>query len=583
MIDLDNRPKVEQTRELVQLLNRTFNTMRLFAPDHPSWGRFQRDLISGLQAYLDVHGELALEVEESRLLSEGVSILEEKANRHSLTFMLYTDGVRQLLFECGMPPEEIQGIMDAFIENARIPEEERDVVCLLWEHDFFHLHFIAVEDLPDAETAALLGEMARPSSDQEMLPRTITLTKEDQERFEQGKKTMFRKMSRASYLASLRDQFDQPENQSAITLNQEREAKELIELVEKECTFNPNQEMADFLLEMLHKEEMGKTYEDHARLSEDFVQKTLSFSDFKSAVNFLRGLNKLADSLRGHAPEEAERIDASLRNMSSREKIAELKTVIHEGMPFPPQDLYDFILLLRPSAIDPLCDLLGQTVSPQVRTSICRGLEKIAAGHEQILALKLQDVAPDVARELLNLLGIMKPEKTVPYLRPFAYDRDCPMRLDVIHALGRIGGSEVSKIAIDLLNDPNTDVREAAVRSIDLGCEATAAGVAIQLIKQKNFSSRPMVEKKVLLEYLGASKLEEGLPILLSLLKKRSLWSRGRTLETRICAAYGLGRLGTEEALEALRKQRGKANPQLDQICAAILRRENGSDPRPRS
>lgn len=517
----EDKRKIDQTKELVQLLNKTFNTMRIFAPDHPSWKKFKRDIIAKFGVYLETYEVLTIEIEESRLLSHGVPVFEEETKRHSLTFMLYTDGVRELLFEAGLPPDEIQAVIDTFIENSRIPEEERDIVCLLWEKNFPHIHYVTVEDLPDPETVALIAEMTKETPFEEMLPESVSLNAEDQQRFEEEKEVSYRKVSRAAYLAHLKEQFEETEDQTAIALSEQPEAKELLDLIEREYEFNPHEEMAHFLLEVLHKEETDKKYDHYAHLAENFYEKIVSFSDFSAATKFMGGLYDLADSIRSETPAQAERIDASLREMSNREKIEGLERVINEGMPFKPEDFYEYILLLKSNAIDPLCDLLGRIGSPQIKTYIYKGFEQIARGNEHILGQKLKEVPVEVARGLLNLIGNMRVRKVISYIKPIAMERSSKLRYDAIQALRKIGGKEANAIFIDLLNDSDSDIRRTAARSIDLNCELTHAPAVLHMVLQKNFIKRPVVEKKALLEYLGASKLEEGLPILKKLLRKR--------------------------------------------------------------
>ena len=569
---LEDKRRIDHTRDVVQVLNKTFNTMRIFTPDHPSWAKFKRDIVRKFEEYLDAYGELAIGIEESKLQFRGVPVFEEETKRHSLTFMLYTDGVREFVFEAGLPPAEIQDVIDTFIENSRIPEEERDIVCLLWEKNFPHVHYVTVEDLPDPETAALIAEMTQEMPFEEMLPSRIELHAQDQERVEEGKRASYRKVSRAAYLAHLKEQFEQPEGQTAIAISDQPEAKEVLDLIEKEYVFNPNEEMAHFLLEVLHKEETDKKYDQYAHLSENFYEKIITFSDFRAASQFLEGLNELSDSLRIQSPVQAERIDDSLREMSSREKIEGLERVINEGMPFKSEDFYEYLLLLRPNAIDPLCDLLGRIGSPQIKTYIYKALEQLARGHEQILGQKLREVPVEVERGLINLIGNMRARKVISHLKPIALERSSPLRYDTIQTLRKIGGKEANALFIELLNDPDSDIRSAAARSIDLDCELTHAAAVLNMVVQRDFEKRSMIEKKALLEYVGSSMSEEGFPVLAKLLRKKSLFSRHRATETRICAAFGLSKYSSKEAYTVLREQINTRNPRVRETCKSILR-----------
>lgn len=563
---------LERTKELVLLLHKTFNTMRIFPPDHPSWRKFQKDLADTFEAYLDMYGELALKIEESQLFSQGSVIYEEKMKRHSLTFMLHIDGVREIVFEAGLASEELQGFIDTLIENSRLPEEERDIVCLLWERNFPHIHYFTVEDLPDPETAALMSELMKGAKADQELPPKLALTSQDQGRYERGKIASLEKMSRVAYLAQWRERFEQPESEMTFAFDDQRETNELLELVEKESAFDPNREMAHFLLEILHKEGMSEKHGHYVRLSDNFLEKLLSLAEFAVAGQFLRGLMELAEALRPQSPEQAERIDGPVRRMSSREKIEGLERVINEGLPFDPEDLYQFLLLLEPRAIDPLCDLLGRIGSPQMRSCIFKGLERLAREHQHILAQKVRDAPPGVARGLLTIVGNIGDRKIVPYLKPHALERNSKLRYDTIHALRKIGGEEANAVFIQLLDDPDPDIRTAAARSLDLSGELTAGRSVLTMTRQKNFKKRSFIEKKALLEYLGGSRMEEGLPLLRRLLKRGSWLFPRRNTDTRVCAALGLGKFGSQEAFDALREQIRSRNPLVRETCTAILR-----------
>ena len=567
-----NKEKFEQTRDLVLLFHKTFNTMRVFTSDHPSWQKFQRDLSNRFDDYLDTYGQLSITVEESRLLSLGSPIYDEKMKRHSLTFMLYADGVREIVFEAGLLPAEIQEIIDTFIENARVPEEERDIVCLLWEKNFPHFQYITVDDLPDAETTALMSELKKEASHEESLPPQVTLSSQDQDRFENEKSDSMRKSSRVAYLTHLREQFEQSESQATMEFHNLKATEELKELIDREYVFDPNEEMASFLLEILHKEEMGTRYDHYADLSENFMEKILSLSQFNVASQFLKGLHDLADTVRIKMPEQAERIDVSLVKMSSRKKIEALERVINAGMPFPPEEFYEFLLMLKPIAIDPLCDLLGRIDSPQVKTYILKGLEQLGQGHEHILAQKLRDVPTQVAKGLLTGIGNLKNSKVVPYLKPHVLEKDSSLRYDTIQTLRKIGGEEANTVFLELFNDPDPDIRSAAARSLDFSAKLTAGNAVLGMVVQKNFKKRTFIEKKALLEYLGTSKLEEGLFELIRLLKTRDWLFPRRNTDTRVCAALGLGKFGTEEAYDALREYLKTRNVRVREACTSVLR-----------
>jgi HEAT repeat protein len=96
---------------------------------------------------------------------------------------------------------------------------------------------------------------------------------------------------------------------------------------------------------------------------------------------------------------------------------------------------------------------------------------------------------------------------------------------------------------LPFLQDEDEDVRTAAAESLEsLHWPADAASLC-EMVRQPSFHRRSLREKRALLSILGRMGTEEGLQILESFLRKKSLFHRQQHEETRRCAELAKGKI----------------------------------------
>ena len=103
-------------------------------------------LHSQLETYLHKYGELRLEIESDRLVSQGEILLLEPPEEGTLPFTLFRDGIRCLEFTGGIDPGELKEFLRIINKyNILSNEPEGDIVTAFWESKFSHIKY-AVAD-----------------------------------------------------------------------------------------------------------------------------------------------------------------------------------------------------------------------------------------------------------------------------------------------------------------------------------------------------------------------------------------------------------------------------------------------------
>ncbi|RMG71112.1 MAG: HEAT repeat domain-containing protein, partial [Nitrospirae bacterium] len=103
-----------------------------------------------------------------------------------------------------------------------------------------------------------------------------------------------------------------------------------------------------------------------------------------------------------------------------------------------------------------------------------------------------------------------------------------------------------------------------------------AKKIILDEIKGSDFINRGYEEKKELLEALCNWPDPDTEELIIGFFKKRGFFKRSRYQELNALAAHCLGILGTDRALEVLRKNRNNKNPLVQEnIVKAIKRIED--------
>ena len=131
--------------------------------------------------------------------------------------------------------------------------------------------------------------------------------------------------------------------------------------------------------------------------------------------------------------------------------------------------------------------------------------------------------------------------------------------MEGIKSLASIGGETAKDLILTALNDKDSQVRIHAVRSLASLNHKKAVEPLMNYINQEAFKKADLTEKKEFFEAIGKLGANEAFPFFKGILTKRSwLFKRTSQDELRACAAFGLGKAGTNDALNLLQAVKEK-------------------------
>jgi len=128
-------------------------------------------------------------------------------------------------------------------------------------------------------------------------------------------------------------------------------------------------------------------------------------------------------------------------------------------------------------------------------------------------------------------------------------------RLGAVQALSEIGSPGALRALESALDDADRDVRLTAVRTLSTRGHRAALPKVEAVVKGNAAKDADLTEKMTYFEAYGMLAGDDGIPQLDALLNGRSALLRLRVdPELRACAAMALGKIGSDQAFEVLRK-----------------------------
>jgi len=153
---------IERVAKTLKNLRKVTAVFRLYGNDHPNTRDIAARFVEGLVPLLDELGRLQLEVQVDHLtLGEDVVYRDDETG--AFAGILYREGIQQLTILPGVDQGELLELVRLLSLNLNLPGyEEETLISLLWQADFKHIQYEAVQGLVEAveqsETAAA-GEM----------------------------------------------------------------------------------------------------------------------------------------------------------------------------------------------------------------------------------------------------------------------------------------------------------------------------------------------------------------------------------------------------------------------------------------
>ncbi|MCK4264355.1 MAG: HEAT repeat domain-containing protein, partial [Candidatus Aminicenantes bacterium] len=456
---------------------------------------------------------------------------------------------------------------------STLPPEESDIVISLWERDFANIRYYAPDEFLETKIGVGMEPVKYRLDKNELSTGTIELAPEDKRALSQNDlllETFEKTAEKPEDLIEKGEEFS-PVVQST-SLNDE-EAKTLELMLRSNRKISSEDELRSLLIEMLYLEERPEqfniTLNALAHLQKDLLLK----GDFSRALQLFTLTLELKESLLPQFDEEAKLLENFLKDLSNTNSLASIKKVSQSGQVFDLKSFFDYLKLLGPEAIHLVGDLYEDSKDPGFRINALDYFKEV--GQKNIAALMdiVHDNRPALATEIISLSSAFNDKRTIHYLANFISYKNKTIKFEAVKALGKFGDKAANTILMGFLADKDEGLRILAAQELQPSGDSSILDRIKQLVLNKKFIKKRRMEKKALLELLGRSQTEEACDMLRNIMKKISIFSLPKRIETSLCAVSALEVMQTPEAHKALDEGVHMRNKKISQACRFALKK----------
>jgi HEAT repeat protein len=232
------------------------------------------------------------------------------------------------------------------------------------------------------------------------------------------------------------------------------------------------------------------------------------------------------------------------------------------------------IKIVGSDAIEPALDKLIESNNAFERRSLIKIMVGFGDQARSPVESHLNDERWFVVRNMITILGHIGNERSLgPLMRIINHD-DVRIQREVIHALTKIGGKQVTIFLLKLLEDADTQQAIIIINALGVLGDTMATKPLIDIARKRDILYRNYELRKEAISNLGRLKSQEATVALGKILLKGEFLGGLRNEDLRISAAKALTRIGGEEAVAYLisaTKKRDRTIRRAAESCLASM------------
>ena len=545
-------------RDLTNHFVKTVSAYQSQPVDYSALATLQEQLMDKFRFFLEKVDHATWDIAEYEIYYKDEVVYENTEAKSSLASRLYRQGLEQIRFEKGLQEWEVVDFMDAIARADTLNPLEDDLITLLWEGDFQHIHYVAgkyhLEEPP--------GEFPKNAED---FRRAVNVEPmPSYQRIE---------MIREHGLDPGFPHQQLEGDGLKIPMDQLRVEPMELEAIRERADIETQPEFCfhaiGVLFDVMSLEAETKGFESIISFLDRVIESLLGRGAFTHASQILR---RIYIFLNSHDLQEwqSNLIKKVIIEAGESRRIETIGNVLKTNEFSDIRGALDYFLLLQRNSIPHLCELLGNLSGSKPRRIICDALSKVGKNGIELMTPFLKDNRWYLVRNIVYILGRIGRKEAVQYIGKALRHEDMRVRREALQALGLIGGSEAMQYMVDALDDPDIKIRGIATLNLGrMGEEALPP--IMKKMGSKEFFKKDLAEIKSYFKAIGMIRSDHPIPLLYSLLERRKWFGRAKADEIRGCAIDTLIRIGTEEAREVLEMGTKSSDESLREACGRAL------------
>jgi hypothetical protein len=533
-------------KEVIQAILKSKKILRMYPENNPIYVKTLEDTYNKFREFFYYNDELQLKIKQNEIYCGSELVYNSSEKEDNLALFFFKDGLREITFKKGLTNDEMEAFLTVITLDFDTEVIDDDIVTLFWEKDFQNIQYVVddavLADEDDYEPAAV--EEAK-----EEMNAPDNLMKAYEDAF---------------------DESDKIKEASIIPLS-DKDLQALLKEFEKDSQEKLGK-LVNILFEMMYLAETRQEFEDISLFLMNSLDYAVLRGDIHIVTDILSRLKTLLEN-KNISDDIKKYIDKIMLFAGSETVINHVGELLDGGQDIDEKAFDDFVRYLDKNAIAPFIKILGELKNIHPRKIVINALTYLGPKDIMLLSSGLNDTRWYVVRNVIHILRKIADKRAVDFLLKTVKHGDNRVKIEVIRALGELGGAGVIIALREGLDDPEVPVRIAALKALGNIRSEAAKRIILDKIKDKNFKDKEFSEKKDYFETTVRWKDQEIFDFLVSTLKNKTFFGSTKNDENRACAAYSLGLLGNKAALNILNKYRNESSKLIKEFAFAAIRK----------
>ena len=538
--------EIKAARDVLQAVLKSKKILRMYPSNNPIYVKTLEDSFDKFREFFYYNDELQLKIKQNEIFCGTDQVYSSTEKEDNLALFFFKDGLREITFKKALTMEELEAFLKVIVLDFDTEVIDDDIVTLFWEKDFQNIQYVVDEsvlaDEEDYEASAV-----KESKEEANEPDNLLKAYED----------AFKETDVAQ--------------EATIVPLSDKDLQSLLEEFEKDSQEKIGK-LVDILFEMMYLSETRQEFEDVFSFLMNSVDYAVVHGDIYIVTDILSRLKVLLENK--NISEEIKSLIRKVMLFAGSETVVNhLGELLDSGQDIDEKVFADFVRYLDKNAIVPFMKMLGELKSIHARKIVIDALTHLGPKDITLLSSGLNDSRWYVVRNIIYILRKIADKRAVDFLLKTVKHGDIRVKKEVIRALGELGGAGVIVALRDSLDDPDVQVRIAALKALGNIRSEAPKRIILDKIAEKIFRDKEFEEKKEYFEVLSKWKDKEVYDFAVNTVKKKTFFGSSKNDENRACAAYCLGLIGNKDALNVLNKYRNESSKFIKEYIVAALRR----------
>ena len=579
----------EQVEELLRTLVKASRAFQMYLPNNPMFHRAAKNLETAFEPVWSAVDELVLTVQETDFVWEGTVVYHQLSKADSLAWTLYKDGLRVLTLRKGVEVEELAAPAARGEQGPRAQRRTPPRTCSpsCGPRSFSYVDVRFTEFVQDFGTAELVpgAQYSAGASFADEVKTDLAGAGPGEgiggvaaqgETVAEGEEA-----GAAGEAGGAVDAVDRPkgvvdidEFDSTLYFLDAGEIDMLSADLQLEYTRDLRDASLSALYDLFESYAEDEVREEILGVLETLFPSMLNAGEFRASAAVLRETRALAERAPGLSAGARERLVKFIAQLSEPAIVSQLMQALDEGTGRPSDaDIVELLRELRPGALSTLVEWTPRLTSAPVRALVEAAVQQLASAHQGELLRLLRSGDPEALPGAIDLAGRLKLEGAVAGLGDVMGRADAGLRLAATEALVQIGTPGALVLLEKAIGD---DDRGGAGRRAE-GAErprVQGRAPARRGGRRGQGPQGPRLQRaaRVLRGVRRHRGADRRLAVLGDLLVRRGFFRRKQSADVRMCAALGLGKIGSPEARAVLESVAEDNDRQVRNAVAAALR-----------